>query len=65
MMKKVLSFAALLLAAGVIAGGFGMYVYPARPTVVWTLLFVCWACYRLHLRAVCLFGGLKHGESHH
>lgn len=47
-----LSIAALGFTA---AAGMGLYVYPDRPYVVWTLLFLCWACFRLHRRAQALF----------
>ncbi len=34
-----------------VALGYGIYVYPQYPALVWVMLFVCWACYRLGLRA--------------
>lgn len=36
--------------------GLGLYVFPERPSLAWGLLFLCWACYRLRLRALRLFG---------
>lgn len=39
-----------------VAAGLGLYVYPDRPALVWFLLALCWACYRLRMRAVALFG---------
>ena len=33
----------------------GLYVYPAQAAVVWGLLFLCWICYRLKLRARNIF----------
>lgn len=41
-----------------VAAGLGLYVYPERPALVWFLLALCWACYRLRLRlrAVARFG---------
>ena len=41
--------------AAVVACGMGLVVYPAYPALVWALLFVCWACYRLKMRAVAQF----------
>jgi len=38
------------------AVGLGLYVFPQRPYLAWCLLFLCWACYRLRLRALRLFG---------
>ena len=38
------------------AAGLGLYVYPTQPELVWSLLFVCWACYRLRLLALARFG---------
>lgn len=53
----------------VAAVGLGLYVFPERPYLAWGLLFLCWACFRLRLRAVRLFGkqeaassGSKGGE---
>ena len=48
----------LLPTAGFAAAavGLGLYVYPTRPGLVWALLLVCWACYRLSLRARARFG---------
>lgn len=56
MTKKWGSGVVFLAAAALAAVGMGMYVYPACPALVWMLLFVCWACYRLRLRAVAQFG---------
>lgn len=53
MLYKVL-LAPLLILCG--AAAFGFYVYPAKPTLVWALLGLLWACYRLRLRALALFG---------
>ncbi len=59
-----------------VAVGIGLYVYHTHPYVVWGLLFLCWACFRLKLRADTLFGerareamtiassGHKGGEAH-
>ena len=52
MLRKVVFIAALLLTAV----SLGLYVYPARPILVWALLGLCWGCYRLSLRAQALFG---------
>ncbi len=38
------------------AVGLGLFVFPERPYLAWGLLFFCWACYRLRLRALRLFG---------
>jgi hypothetical protein len=43
------------IAAVVAAIGMGIYVYPQRPWLVWTLLFFCWLCYRLKMRAHALY----------
>jgi hypothetical protein len=32
-----------------------VYVYPTHPVLVWVLLGLCWACFRLGLRAQKLF----------
>ena len=53
--KVVLFF----VAAAVIACGLGLMVYPAYPALVWVLLFVCWACYRLKMRAAAQFAHLR------
>jgi hypothetical protein len=55
-MRRVLFVLFGLVAAAVVAVGLGVYVYPVSPTLVWCLLFLCWACYRLRMRAVALFG---------
>jgi len=55
-MRRVLFVLIGLVAAAVVAVGLGVYVYPVSPTLVWCLLFLCWACYRLRMRAVALFG---------
>lgn len=39
----------------VIATGIGLYVYQSHPYLVWGLLFLCWLCFRLKLRADTLF----------
>ena len=33
-----------------------VYVYPSHPYAVWALLGICWASYRLGLRARSFFG---------
>jgi|GEM_PF-4629311 hypothetical protein len=53
--RKVATNGLMLLLAGAIAAGIAWYVYPVNPTLVWILLFLCWGCYRLHLRAKSLF----------
>jgi hypothetical protein len=55
-LKSALVSAGVLAFVILAAIGFGHYVYPERPVLVWSLLFVCWACYRLRMRAVALFG---------
>ena len=55
-MRRVLFVLLGLVAATVVAVGLGVYVYPVSPTLVWCLLFLCWVCYRLRMRAVALFG---------
>jgi hypothetical protein len=59
-MRRVFFVLAGLIAATVAAVGLGIYVYPAQPTLVWCLLFLCWACYRLRMRALALFGAKPH-----
>ncbi len=39
-----------------VAAGLGLYVYPDQPALIWFLLALCWACYRLRMRAVAMFG---------
>jgi hypothetical protein len=60
-LRKVLTIAFWLIAASPIALGIGIYVYPANPWIAWGLLFLCWVCYRLHLRAQALFGPRQRG----
>lgn len=60
----------------VVAAGIGLYVYHTHAYVVWGLLFLCWAVFRLKMRADSLFGersrealtvasfGHKDGEVH-
>jgi|GEM_PF-2692486 hypothetical protein len=38
------------------AVGLGLYVFPEQPWIGWALLFFCWGCYRLKMRADRLFG---------
>ena len=52
MPTKILVTAAFLLITLLLV----VYVYPTHPVVVWSLLGLCWACYRLSLRAQNLFG---------
>lgn len=40
----------------VVAAAIGLYVYHTHAYLVWGLLFLCWACYRLKMRADTLFG---------
>jgi hypothetical protein len=40
----------------IVAAGIGFYVFPTHAYLVWGLLFLCWACFRLKLRADSLFG---------
>jgi hypothetical protein len=42
-----------------IAIGLVWYVYPTHPTVIWGLLGVSWACFRLGLRAQRMFRGKR------
>ena len=51
-MWKMIAGTLLLIAAAV---GLGLYVFPERPWIGWALLFFCWACYRLKMRADRLF----------
>ncbi len=51
MLKKAL-FALFFLG---ISLGLAFYVYPTHPVLVWVLLGLCWACFRLGLRAQKLF----------
>ncbi|MBC8101634.1 MAG: hypothetical protein H7Z41_03505 [Cytophagales bacterium] len=39
-----------------VAAALAYYVYPSHPVLVWGLLGLCWACFRLSLRAKKLFG---------
>ncbi len=55
-MKRLFSTTILALVLIVMAVAMGFYVYPTRPALVWTLLAVCWMCYRLRLRAEARFG---------
>jgi uncharacterized membrane protein len=52
---KVMKFSMLSVLAVAVAVGIG-YLYTIQAALVWGLLFLCWACYRLRLRAVALFG---------
>ncbi len=52
MLRKLL----LVVFCAVTATGIGFYVYQTHAYLVWGLLFLCWACYRLTLRANHLFG---------
>jgi hypothetical protein len=54
-MRRVFFVLLGLIVAAIAAIGLGIYVYPVSPTLVWCLLFLCWACYRLRMRAVALF----------
>ena len=49
---KIIAATVFLIAA---ATGLGLYVFPERPWIGWALLFFCWACYRLKMRAERLF----------
>jgi hypothetical protein len=51
MLQKAL-FALLFLGVSV---GLAYYVYPTHPVVIWSLLAVCWICFRLGLRAQRMF----------
>ncbi|MES2460758.1 MAG: hypothetical protein V4671_09245 [Armatimonadota bacterium] len=51
MLKKAL----LALVFLGISVGLAFYVYPTHPVLVWVLLGLCWACFRLGLRAQKLF----------
>lgn len=53
--KKAMKYSVLGLLALAIAVGIG-YLYTIQAALVWGLLFLCWACYRLRLRAIALFG---------
>lgn len=55
-LRKVMTIASGLVAASLIVWAIWAYVYPSNPWIVWGLLFLCWVCYRLHLRAQALFG---------
>ena len=63
MTKGWTSAALFFAAAGIAALGLGLFVYPVYPALVWTLLFLCWACYRLRMRAVAQFSSLAAGRS--
>jgi hypothetical protein len=52
MLKKVL----FIVFCGVAALLYALYIYPTHPYLVFGLLFLCWGCYRLMLRAEKLFG---------
>lgn len=41
----------------IVVAGVGFYVYHSHAYLVWGLLFLCWVCYRLKLRADNLFAG--------
>ena len=64
-MRRVFFVLLGLLAATAAAVGLGIYVYPVSPTLVWCLLFLCWACYRLRMRAVALFGARPNKNDAH
>ncbi|MDX2284048.1 MAG: hypothetical protein NW241_07785 [Bacteroidia bacterium] len=51
MVKRTTTIVAVMVVSGLLALGYGHFVYPVNPLIVWALLFFCWLCYRLHLRA--------------
>lgn len=55
MLQKAMKFSVLTIIAVAIAVGIG-YLYTIQAALVWGLLFLCWACYRLRMRALALFG---------
>lgn len=56
MFKKFSLTLSVMLCAAILAVGYGRFVYPVNPLIVWCLLFVCWLCYRLRRRAIATFG---------
>ncbi|GAB4453862.1 MAG: hypothetical protein OHK0029_07510 [Armatimonadaceae bacterium] len=55
MLPKIARNVVPVVLAALVALVFVVYVYPISPLAVWALLFLCWGCYRLHLRARALF----------
>lgn len=55
MTRNILRRCFAVAALAVVASAMGFYVYPTHPILVWSLLAVCWVCYRLALRARALF----------
>ena len=51
-LMKNLAFAAFFVVAAI---GLGLYVFPTNQYIAWGLLFLCWLCFRLSLRAKALF----------
>lgn len=45
----------LLCFCVIVSVGIGLYVYDTHPYLVWGLLFLCWLCFRLKMRADSLF----------
>lgn len=59
MARRLFSSLIWVVLAGMVAIGYGAYVYHSAPVVVWGLLFFCWTCYRLRMRAIALFSERK------
>ena len=56
-MKKVWNNTTVfVIATALAAGAVAVIVYPVFPALVWILLFLCWASYRLRLIAIARFG---------
>ncbi len=56
-MKKVWNNTTLFMITTALASvAVGAIVYPVFPALVWVLLFLCWASYRLRLIAIARFG---------
>jgi hypothetical protein len=52
LMLKKLTLVSFFLGMSIVLA---FYVYPTHPVLVWVLLGLCWACFRLGLRAQRLF----------
>jgi hypothetical protein len=56
MIKRASLTIFVMVGAMLLAIGYGRFVYPTDPLIVWCLLLFCWLCYRLHRRALATFG---------